>query len=58
MQQALIDEDTGHLCTSTLQANNAHQAIKRLLNFFPETAHSLLLMNLALNLKGTWRWPT
>ena len=52
MQQALTYADTGHLCISTLHANNANQAIKRILNFFPETAHSQLLMDLSLNLQG------
>ena len=52
MQQALTYADTGHLCISTLHANNANQAIKRILNFFPETAHNQLLMDLSLNLRG------
>ncbi|GAP35609.1 PilT/PilU family type 4a pilus ATPase [Piscinibacter sakaiensis] len=52
MQQALTYADTGHLCLSTLHANNANQAIKRILNFFPETAHAQLLMDLSLNLQG------
>ena len=52
MQHALTYADTGHLCISTLHANNANQAIKRIINFFPETAHAQLLMDLSLNLKG------
>jgi twitching motility protein PilU len=44
--------ETGHLCVSTLHANNANQAIQRILNFFPETAHRQVLMDLSLNLKG------
>ncbi len=52
MQQALTYADTGHLCLSTLHANNANQAIKRILNFFPETAHAQLLMDLSMNLRG------
>jgi Tfp pilus assembly pilus retraction ATPase PilT len=42
----------GHLCAPTLHANNANQAIQRILNFFPETAHRQVLMDLSLNLKG------
>lgn len=43
---------SGHLCISTLHANNAHQALDRILNMFPEDMHRLLLMDLSLNLKA------
>jgi len=36
MEHALAFAETGHLCISTLHANNADQAIDRILNFFPE----------------------
>ncbi len=52
MQHAMAYAETGHLCVSTLHANNANQAIQRILNFFPETAHKQVLMDLSLNLKG------
>jgi twitching motility protein PilU len=52
MQHAMAYAETGHLCVSTLHANNANQAIQRVLNFFPETAHRQVLMDLSLNLKG------
>jgi len=52
MQHAMAYAETGHLCVSTLHANNANQAIQRILNFFPETAHHQILMDLSLNLKG------
>jgi twitching motility protein PilU len=52
MQHALAYAETGHLCVSTMHANNANQAIQRILNFFPETAHRQVLMDLSLNLKG------
>ncbi|MDO9030036.1 MAG: PilT/PilU family type 4a pilus ATPase [Hydrogenophaga sp.] len=52
MQHAMAYAETGHLCVSTLHANNANQAIQRILNFFPETAHRQILMDLSLNLKG------
>jgi twitching motility protein PilU len=52
MQHAMAYAETGHLCVSTLHANNANQAIQRVLNFFPEPAHRQVLMDLSLNLKG------
>lgn len=52
MQHAMAYAETGHLCVSTLHANNANQAIQRVLNFFPETAQHQVLMDLSLNLKG------
>jgi len=52
MQHALNYAETGHLCLSTLHANNANQAIERIINFFPEGARKQTLMDLSLNLKG------
>ncbi len=52
MQHAMSYAETGHLCVSTLHANNANQTIQRILNFFPETAQRQVLMDLSLNLKG------
>ncbi|MEZ5645388.1 MAG: PilT/PilU family type 4a pilus ATPase [Burkholderiaceae bacterium] len=52
MQHAMAYAETGHLCVSTLHANNANQAIQRILNFFPEAAHRQVLMDLSLNLRG------
>lgn len=52
MEAAISFSETGHLCLATLHSNNADQAIDRILNFFPEDAHSNVLMNLSLNLKG------
>jgi len=46
------DAETGHLCMSTLHANNANQSIERIVNLFPEQAQRQLLMDLSLNLKG------
>ncbi len=51
-QYAIAYAETGHLCISTLHANNANQAIERLLGFFPEEAHNRMLHDLSLNLKG------
>jgi len=52
MQSAISYAETGHLCVSTLHANNANQAIDRVINFFPEDAQRQLFMDLSLNLKG------
>lgn len=52
MEAAISFSETGHLCLATLHANNADQAIDRVLNFFPEATHKNVLMNLSLNLKA------
>lgn len=52
MQSAIAYAETGHLCLSTLHANNATQAIDRILNFFPEDAHHQVLQDLSLNLRA------
>jgi twitching motility protein PilU len=40
------------LCLSTLHANNANQALDRIINFFPEERHIQLLQDLSLNMRG------
>lgn len=52
MQNAISYAETGHLCLSTLHANNANQAMERMLNFFPEEARRQVLVDLSLNLKA------
>ncbi len=52
MEQALLYAEAGQLCLATLHANNAAQAIERVLAFFPEHAHTQVLMDLAQNLKA------
>ena len=52
MDHAIAFAETGHLCLCTLHANNANQAMDRIINFFPEDRRSQLLMDLSLNLKG------
>jgi twitching motility protein PilU len=52
MEAAISYAETGHLCLASLHANNANQALERILNFFPEASHRNILMNLALNLKA------
>jgi twitching motility protein PilU len=44
--------ETGHLALATLHANNANQALDRIINFFPEERRTQLLMDLSANLKG------
>ncbi|CAI8767518.1 Type IV pilus ATPase PilU [Pseudomonas sp. IT-P12] len=52
MEHALAFADTGHLVISTLHAHNAHQALDRIVNFFPEERHTQLLHDLGNNLKA------
>jgi twitching motility protein PilU len=52
MEHAVSFAETGHLCMATLHANNANQALDRIINFFPEERRSQLLMDLSLNLKA------
>ncbi len=52
MEAALELANTGHLCISTLHANNANQAMERVINMFPHDYHRQLFMDLATNLKG------
>ncbi len=52
MEHALAFAETGHLCLSTLHANNANQALDRIINFFPEDRHKQLLLDLSLNIRG------
>jgi twitching motility protein PilU len=52
MDHAIAFAETGHLVLCTLHANNANQAMDRIINFFPEDRRSQLLMDLSLNLKG------
>lgn len=52
MNYAIAFAETGHLCLATLHANNANQALDRIINFFPEDRRGQLLMDLSLNLKA------
>ncbi|AHZ67186.1 pilus retraction protein PilT [Pseudomonas mandelii JR-1] len=52
MEHALAFADTGHLVISTLHAHNAHQALDRIINFFPEERRTQLLHDLSNNLKA------
>ncbi len=52
MEHALAFAETGHLAISTLHANNANQALDRIINFFPEARRRQLLMDLGMNLQA------
>ncbi len=52
MEHAINFAETGHLCLSTLHANNANQALDRIINLFPEERRGQLLMDLSFNLKA------
>jgi twitching motility protein PilU len=52
MEHALAFAETGHLAISTLHANNANQALDRIINFFPEERRNQLLSNLSTNLQA------
>ncbi|HPQ25376.1 MAG: PilT/PilU family type 4a pilus ATPase [Chromatiaceae bacterium] len=52
MEHAITFAETGHLVLTTLHANNANQALDRILHFFPEEQHDQILMDLSLNLRG------
>ncbi len=52
MDYAIAFAETGHLVLATLHANNANQALDRIIHFFEADRHSQLYMDLSLNLKG------
>jgi len=52
MGYAISFAETGHLCLSTIHANNANQTLDRVINFFPEEQRDQLLIDLSLNLKA------
>ena len=52
MEAAISFAETGHLCVSTLHANNANQAIERVLNFFPPLRQHEIRLQLSLNLRA------
>jgi len=52
MEHALAFAETGHLCISTLHANNANQALDRIINFFPDDRRAQLLMDLSTNIRA------
>ena len=52
VEAALHFSETGHLVLGTLHANNANQAVERVMNFFPGELHAQIYAQLALNIRG------
>ena len=52
MEAAMELSNTGHLAISTLHANNANQAMERVINMFPQDMHRQLFMDLSLNIRA------
>lgn len=52
MEAAMELSNTGHLAVSTLHANNANQAMERVINMFPQASHQQLFMDLSLNIRA------
>ncbi|HEX7128946.1 MAG TPA: PilT/PilU family type 4a pilus ATPase [Rhodanobacteraceae bacterium] len=52
MEYAIHFSETGHLVLCTLHANNANQALERIIHFFPEDVRDQLYMDLSMNMKG------
>ena len=52
LQNALLFAQTGHLCMSTLHANNSYNALNRIINFFPREARESLLADVAIALRA------
>jgi twitching motility protein PilU len=52
MSAAIDYAETGHLCLGTIHANNANQAIERIMNFFPSERHMQIYLQLSLNLRS------
>ena len=52
MKHAISYADTGHLCLSTLHSNNASQTMDRIINFFPDSAHHQLFVDLSEHLSA------
>jgi twitching motility protein PilU len=51
-QHAIAYAESGHLCITTMHANNANQVIERILNYFPAEAHKQVLLDLSLHLEA------
>lgn len=52
MEHAITFAETGHLVLCTLHANNANQALDRILHFFPEEAQRQVLLDLSFNMRA------
>lgn len=51
LQSALLFAQTGHLCMSTLHANNSYNALNRIISFFPREARESLQADLSIALR-------
>jgi len=52
MEYAMSYSETGHLCLSTVHANNGSQTLDRILSFFPRDRRDQMLLDLSLNLRA------
>ncbi|UPQ87689.1 PilT/PilU family type 4a pilus ATPase [Vibrio sinaloensis] len=52
MEYAMTFAETGHLCMATLHANNANQALERILHLVPKEQKEQFLFDLSMNLRG------
>jgi twitching motility protein PilU len=52
LKQAIIFAQTGHLCLTTLHANNSYHALNRIVNFFPYDARQSVLSDLSMCLRA------
>jgi twitching motility protein PilU len=52
LKQSLIFAQTGHLCLTTLHANNSYHALNRIVNFFPYDSRQSVLSDLAMCLRA------
>src|SRR6478672_9684232 len=52
MQAALLHTLTGHLCLSTIHANNSYHALSRIINLFPHESRSAVLSDLSIGLRA------
>jgi len=52
MQAALLHTLTGHLCLSTIHANNSYHALSRIINLFPHDVRSAVLSDLSIGLRA------
>jgi len=51
LQSALLFAQTGHLCMTTLHANNSYNALNRIINFFPRDMRDAVLADLAIGIR-------
>lgn len=52
LKHALIFAQTGHLCLTTLHANNSYHALNRIVNFFPYDSRQSVLSDLSMCLRA------